>query len=122
MEAKKKKRTQAYELLLEVAAVPLAERAQVMIGAERFFDQGWPINHFTVGMAARAGMGTIPPVYRGLGSEGRYFQAMRIRTQPAESVCQPTTPDAFGPDTNTAGSGDKGVESPCGIDTSDTEA
>ena len=121
MEAKKKK-MQAYELLLEVAAIPLAERAQTMIGAGRFFDQGWPINHFTVGMAARAGMGTIPPVYRGLGSEGRYFQAMRIRTQPAESVCQPTTPDAVAPDTNTAGSGDKGVESPCGIDTSDTEA
>jgi len=121
MEAKKK-RTRAYELLLEVAAVPPAERAQVMIGAERFFDQGWPINHFTVGMAARAGMGTIPPVYRGLGSEGRYFQTMRIRTDAAEFVCQLTTPDAVAPDINTVGSGDKGVQSPCAIDTSDPEA
>jgi len=93
MEAKRK-RTRAYELMLEVAAIPFAERAQIMIGAERFFDQGWPINHFTVGMAAAAGMGTIPPIYEGLGSEGRYFQATRIRTDDAESACHITMPTA----------------------------
>ena len=106
----KRKRTQAYELLLEVAAIPLAERAQIMIGAERFFDKGWPINHFTVGMAARAGVGIIPPIYEGLGSEGRYFQAMRIRTDAPESVCQLTIPDSVAPGITTGGSGDNDTE------------
>jgi hypothetical protein len=87
MEAKKR-RTRAYELMLEVAAVPLAERAVIMIGAERFFDHGWPINHFTVGMAARAGMGLVPPTYEGLGSEGRYFEAMRPGPDAAEFICE----------------------------------
>jgi hypothetical protein len=70
---RKRERTREYELLLEAAEVPLRERAQIMIGAERFFERGWPIHHFTIGMAARAGMGQVPPVYEGLGSEGRYF-------------------------------------------------
>jgi hypothetical protein len=113
MEAKRK-RTRAYELLLEVAEVPLAERAQIMIGAELFFDQGWPINHFTVGMAARAGVGIIPPVYKGLGSEERYFQATRIRTDPAESVRHIAMP--------TAGNGENAEQNPCGMDTGETEA
>jgi len=94
----KRKRTLAYELMLEVAAVPLAERAEIMIGAEQFFDHGWPINHFTVGMAARAGMGLVPPIYEGLGSEGRYFEAMRPRADAAESNCQLSTPDSAAPD------------------------
>ena len=89
----KRKRTLAYELMLEVAAIPLAERAVIMIGAEQFFDHGWPINHFTVGMAARAGMGLVPPIYEGLGSEGHYFEAMRARPDAIESISQPTTPD-----------------------------
>ena len=67
----RRKRTLAYELMLDVAAVPLAERADIMLGAEQFFAHGWPINHFTVGMAARAGMGLVPLIYEGLGSEGR---------------------------------------------------
>ena len=81
----RRKRTLAYELILDVAAIPLAERAQIMLGAEQFFAHGWPINHFTVGMAARAGMGLVPPIYEGLGSEGRYFQAMRPRADAADS-------------------------------------
>jgi len=93
MEAKSR-RTQAYELMLEVAAVPLAERAVIMIGAEEFFDRGWPINHFTVGMAARAGKGLVPPIYEGLGSEGRYFETMRPRADAVESSCQITTPES----------------------------
>jgi hypothetical protein len=94
----KRKRTQAYELMLEVAAVPLAERAQIMIGAERFFDHGWPINHFTVGMAARAGKGLVPPIYEGLGSEGRYFEAMRPGPDAAESIGYRAVPDGAVPD------------------------
>jgi hypothetical protein len=94
----KRKRTQAYELMLEVAAVPLGERGQIMIGAEQFFDHGWPINHFTVGMAARAGLGLVPPVYEGLGSEGHYFEAMKPPTDAVESVCQFPTPHGVGPD------------------------
>jgi hypothetical protein len=81
----RRKRTLAYELMLDVAAVPLAERAHIMLGAEQFFAHGWPINHFTVGMAARAGMGLVPPIYQGLGSEGRYFQAMRPRVDVVDS-------------------------------------
>jgi hypothetical protein len=121
MEAKRK-RTQAYELLLEVASVPLAERAQIMIGAELFFDQGWPINHFTVGMAARAGGGIIPPVYKGLGSEERYFHALRIRPNPAEYACHLTERNSVASDTRTGGSSENRVQSPCGIDTRETEA
>jgi len=70
----KRKRTREYQLLLDAAEVPLAERDQIMIGAERFFERGWPIHHFTIAMAARAGMGQVPPIYEGLGSEGRYFE------------------------------------------------
>jgi hypothetical protein len=94
----KRNRTLAYELMLEVAAVPLGERAVIMIGAEQFFDHGWPINHFTVGMAARAGMGLVPPIYEGLGSEGHYFEAMRPGPDATESVCQVTALDSVGPD------------------------
>ncbi len=86
----RRKRTLAYELMLETAAVPVAERAQIMIGAEAFFARGWPINHFTVGMAARAGMGLLPPVYEGLGSEGRYFEAMRPGADADEPSSLPT--------------------------------
>jgi hypothetical protein len=94
----KRKRTLAYELMLEVAAVPRAERAQIMIGAEQFFDHGWPIDHFTVGMAARAGMGLVLPIYEGLGSEGCYFEAMRPRPDAAGTICQFTAPDSVAPD------------------------
>ena len=90
----KRNRTLAYELMLEVAAVPRAERARIMVGAEQFFDHGWPINHFTVGMAARAGMGLVPPIYEGLGSEGHYFEAMKSRPDAAECSCQFTAPDS----------------------------
>jgi hypothetical protein len=91
----RRKRTLAYELMLDVAAVPLAERAQIMTGAEQFFEHGWPINHFTVGMAASAGMGLVPPIYEGLGSEGRYFQAMKPQVDAVRSNCQPNAPDSF---------------------------
>jgi len=67
------KQIRDYALQLERAEVPLAERKQVMTGARLFFNRGWPSNHFTIGMASRAGMGLIPPVYEGLGSEERYF-------------------------------------------------
>jgi hypothetical protein len=59
--------------LVEAAGIPVGERAQIMIGAELFFQRGWPIHHFTIAMAARAGMGQVPPIYEGLGTEGRYF-------------------------------------------------
>jgi hypothetical protein len=55
--------TQAFAEMLEFAQIPLAERPQVMRGVDLFFSRGWPSNHFTVGMAARAGKGLIPPVY-----------------------------------------------------------
>jgi len=71
------RQSRAFEQMLEFTQVPLAERPQLMRGANVFFDRGWPNNHFTVGMAARAGMGLVPPVYEGLGSEGRYFQIMK---------------------------------------------
>jgi hypothetical protein len=71
------KQTRDYELMLELAAVPLAERAQVMVGANLFFDRGWPNHHFTLGMAVRAGNGLVPPIYEGLGSEGMYFQTTK---------------------------------------------
>ena len=82
------KQTQKYERMLELAAVPLLERRQVMVGAALFFSRGGPNNHFTVGMAARAGTGLVPPVYVGLGSEERYFQTKKPPTYAPESVSQ----------------------------------
>jgi len=46
-----------------------------------FFARGWPNNHFTVGMARRAGMGQVPPVYEGIGTEGHYFQSMKTQAE-----------------------------------------
>jgi len=84
----KTKQAREYERMLELTFVPPAERQNVMSGAAVFFDRGWPINHFTVEMAARVGMGQIPPAYNGIGSEGRYFQAMKDQDQLAGSACQ----------------------------------
>jgi len=114
----KRDRTLAYELMLEVAAVPRAERARIMVGAEQFFVHGWPINHFTVGMAARAGMGLIPPVYEGLGSEGRYFEAMRPGPDAVESICQVPPLDGVAPDKSTIESAEaSGADAASGINT-----
>jgi hypothetical protein len=54
------------------------------MGAELCFDRGWPINHFTVGMVARAGNGLVPPVYEGLGSEERYYQTTKPPTHASD--------------------------------------
>lgn len=74
------KQMREYELILNIAAAPLPQRHQVTVGAAVFFLRGWPINHFTVSMAARAGYGLVPPVYVGLGSEERYFQSTKPAT------------------------------------------
>ena len=87
------KQMREYELMLELAAVPLPQRHQVILGAAVFFDRGWPNNHFTVSMAARAGDGLVPPVYEGLGSEDRYFQS----TKPATHTPQLTAPELITP-------------------------
>jgi hypothetical protein len=89
----KTKQTQAYERMLELTYVPLAERHNVMAGAAVFFDRGWPSNHFTVDMAARAGRGLVPPIYDGIGTEGRYFQTIKDPSQVAESLCRLAAPD-----------------------------
>jgi hypothetical protein len=73
------KQTHAYESMLELASVPLADRHRIMRGRGVFLDRGWPNNHFTIDMAARAGTGLIPPVYEGPGSEGRYFQTLKTQ-------------------------------------------
>lgn len=70
------KQTEAFAQMLEVMNVPPAERPQVMRGVDLFFDCGWPSNRFTVGMAARAGAGLVPPVYHGFGSEAEYKMLM----------------------------------------------
>ena len=66
--------------MLALTQFPRAERAHAMRGADIYFNLGWPNDHFTVGMAARAGMGITPPTYEGIGSEGSYFQRMKIPT------------------------------------------
>ena len=70
------KQTEAFARMLETMNVPAAERPQVMRGVDLFFDRGWPSNHFTVGMAARAGAGLVPPAYEGFGSEAEYKTLM----------------------------------------------
>lgn len=72
----RKEQTEAFARMLETMNVPAAERPQVMRGVDLFFDRGWPSNHFTVGMAARAGAGLVPPVYEGFGSEAEYKALM----------------------------------------------
>jgi hypothetical protein len=89
----KTKQVQAYEWMLSLTEVPLAQRHNVMAGAAVFFDRGWPSNHFTVGMAAEAALGLTPPVYEGIGTEGRYFQAMKDQSQAAEPGRQLAAPD-----------------------------
>jgi hypothetical protein len=76
--------------MLELTAVPFAARRQIMNGAELFFARGWPNNHFTLNMATRAGMGLVPPVYEGIGSEGAYFFSVQDSPTPVanESLCQ----------------------------------
>jgi hypothetical protein len=91
------KQIREYEILVELAAVPLPQRHQAMMGAELFFNRGWPNNHFTVGMAARAGIGLVPPVYEGLGSEERYFQSSKPSSDIPESACQLTAPELIAP-------------------------
>jgi hypothetical protein len=66
------KQTEAFTRILETMNYPVGERPQVMRGVDLFFDRGWPSNHFTVGMAARAGAGLIPPVYEGFASDAKY--------------------------------------------------
>jgi hypothetical protein len=70
------KQSEAFAKILEMMSVPVADRLQMMRGADLFFDRGWPSNHFTVGMAARAGAGLIPPVYEGFGSQAKYQALM----------------------------------------------
>jgi hypothetical protein len=70
------KQTEAFEKILEIMKVPVEERPQAMLGVNLFFDHGWPSNHFTVGMAARAGAGLIQPVYEGPASESKYKALM----------------------------------------------
>lgn len=103
----KSKQARAYELMLELTNVPLAQRHNILTGAVVFFDRGWPSNHFTVDMAARAGMGLVPPVYEGIGTEGRYFQIMKDPSQVTESACQLAAPD-FAPNCR----GDRLIDDP----------
>ncbi len=58
----REKQTEAFARMLEMLKVAAGERPQIMKGVAMFFDRGWPSNHFTVGMAARAGAGLIPPL------------------------------------------------------------
>jgi hypothetical protein len=70
------KQTEAFARMLELMQIPAVERPQIMRGVDMFFDRGWPSNHFTVGMAARAGAGLIPPIYEGFTSEAKYKALM----------------------------------------------
>jgi hypothetical protein len=70
------KQTEAFARLLETMNIPATERPQIMRGVDLFFDHGWPSNHFTVGMAARAGAGLVPPVYEGFHSAAEYRALM----------------------------------------------
>jgi hypothetical protein len=75
------KQTQVYALMLALTTLPVAERQNVIRGAAVFFDRGWPSDHFTVGMAALAGMGLVPPIYGGIGTEELYFLSMQDRAE-----------------------------------------
>jgi hypothetical protein len=99
------KQARAYAWMLELTEFPIAERSQAIRGAELFFDRGWPNNHFTVAMAARAGMGLVPPVYEGIGSEGRYFENIKDLTGSAGSTRQLSAPDVA-----PNGAGERAVE------------
>lgn len=77
--------TEAFARMLELMKVPLTDRPQVMRGVDLFFDRGWPSNHFTAGMAARAGAGLLPPLYEGPHSEAKYKALMDAEDKKRES-------------------------------------
>jgi hypothetical protein len=62
--------------ILKQTNLSAADRAQVMRGVGLFLDRGWPSNYVTVGMAAKAGAGLIPPVYEGFESKAKYEALM----------------------------------------------
>jgi hypothetical protein len=68
----KLKQTKDFAGKLEEMNIPPAERPQLMQGAGLFFDRGWPSNYVSVGWAARAVAGLIPPVYGGIDSANEY--------------------------------------------------
>lgn len=71
------KQTAAFAKILEDMGAPQAERLQVMQGVDLFFDQGWPSNRFTTGMAKCAGEGLLPFTYEGLISRSKYEASMK---------------------------------------------
>ena len=72
----KLKQTKDFAEKLEQMNIPLAERPQLMKGAELFFDRGWPSNYVSVGWAARAVAGLVPPVYGGINSVNEFTVLM----------------------------------------------
>src|SRR5882724_4580635 len=73
------KQTEAFARMLELMKVPVGERPQVMRGVDLFFDRGWPSNRFTVGMAARAGAGLVPPLYEAARPSTRLLWTRKMR-------------------------------------------
>jgi hypothetical protein len=71
-----KQQTEAFAKMLETLVVPKEDRPEVMKGVALSFEYGWPSNHFTVGMAARAGAGLAPFQYEGPSSEAKYKKMM----------------------------------------------
>lgn len=70
------KQTEAFLRTLDLTQIPAAERPKIMRGVNHFFDRGWPSNFVTVGMAARAGDGLMPPKFQGPDSEAEYKARM----------------------------------------------
>lgn len=66
------KQNEAFTRMLEMMNIPAVERPRMMTGVGLFYDRGWPSNYVTVGMAARAGAGLVPPIYEGFHSVAKY--------------------------------------------------
>ena len=67
----------AFNKIIDLIVVTKAEREDATRGLELFFEQGWPSNFGTVGMAVAAGKGLLPFPYEGISSEFKYKQMMQ---------------------------------------------
>jgi hypothetical protein len=71
------KQTEAFIQLLDLVHATGQEREDALKGLDIFFDNGWPSNCFTLGMARAAGSGLMPAPFTGHIDEYHYKQLMK---------------------------------------------
>jgi hypothetical protein len=77
----KEEQLAAYDKIMELAAIPVADRPKYRAGAEQLMDLGWPTNYIDFGMIDRYYRGLVPR-YEGYQS----FTAYRLLVQEEEAA------------------------------------